>query len=56
MHLTLLDWVIVALSLMVSFLPAALMARRAGASTTQFFTSGRARQSTLGFSTQQHPM
>jgi SSS family solute:Na+ symporter len=36
------DWAIVAASLAVSFLPAVLLARRAGTSTAEFFTSGRA--------------
>ena len=36
-----LDWAIVALSLIASFIPAVLMARRAGSSTAEFFTSGR---------------
>jgi solute:Na+ symporter, SSS family len=42
MQLVTLDWVIVVLSLVVSFLPAILLARRAGSSTAEFFTSGRA--------------
>ncbi len=42
MHLTSLDWTIVAISLGISFAPAIWMARRAGSSTTEFFTSGRA--------------
>jgi Na+/proline symporter len=42
MHLTSVDWWIVALSLIVAFLPAAYMAKRGGASTAEFFTSGRA--------------
>jgi solute:Na+ symporter, SSS family len=42
MHLTTLDWVIVFGSIGLSFVPAALMARRAGSSTVEFFTSGRA--------------
>ena len=42
MLLTRVDWAIVAVSIVVSFLPAVLLARRAGSSTTQFFTSGRA--------------
>jgi Na+/proline symporter len=42
MQLVTLDWVIVVLSIAVSFLPPILLARRAGASTTEFFTSGRA--------------
>jgi Na+/proline symporter len=42
MHLTSLDWLIVVLSIAVSFLPAVILARRAGTSTAEFFTSGRA--------------
>src|SRR5919206_3910968 len=42
MHLTTLDWTVVALSLVICYLPAASYARRAGASTEEFFTSGRA--------------
>lgn len=42
MHLTALDWWIVALSILVSFAPAVWMARRGGRDTTEFFTSGRA--------------
>jgi Na+/proline symporter len=42
MHLTVLDWWIVALSILVSFAPAVWMARRGGRDTTEFFTSGRA--------------
>jgi Na+/proline symporter len=42
MQLTSLDWTIVILSLVVSFTPAVWMMRRAGSSTTEFFTSGRA--------------
>ncbi|MCL4847924.1 MAG: Na+:solute symporter [Acidobacteria bacterium] len=42
MHLTTLDWVIVFGSIGLSFVPAVLMARRAGSSTVEFFTSGRA--------------
>ncbi|MGQ0766901.1 MAG: sodium:solute symporter family protein [Gemmatimonadota bacterium] len=41
MSLARLDWIIVAISLIVSFVPAAIMARRGGSSTTEFFTSGR---------------
>ncbi|MEO8453400.1 MAG: sodium:solute symporter family protein [Gemmatimonadota bacterium] len=41
MHLVTLDWVIVVLSIAVSFAPALLLARRAGSSTAEFFTSGR---------------
>ncbi|MGE0354695.1 MAG: sodium:solute symporter family protein [Gemmatimonadales bacterium] len=42
MSLTSLDWLIVVISLSVAFLPALLLARRAGRSTAEFFTSGRA--------------
>jgi len=42
MHPTALDWAIVLASIVISFLPAILLARRAGSSTAEFFTSGRA--------------
>ena len=42
MRLTSLDWIIVVVSIGISFLPAVLLARRAGSSTAEFFTSGRA--------------
>ena len=42
MSLTTLDWVIVVISIVVSFIPAVVLARRAGSSTAEFFTSGRA--------------
>src|SRR5215211_4661428 len=42
MRLTTLDWVIVLVSIVVSFIPALVLARRAGSSTAEFFTSGRA--------------
>jgi len=42
MHLTPLDWTIVAISVGISFLPAIFFVRRASSSTTEFFTSGRA--------------
>ncbi|HEX6535248.1 MAG TPA: sodium:solute symporter family protein [Gemmatimonadaceae bacterium] len=42
MHLTRVDWLIVVISIFISFLPAILLARRAGSSTAEFFTSGRA--------------
>jgi solute:Na+ symporter, SSS family len=42
MHLTGLDWTIVAASIVVSFAPAIFFARRASKSTAEFFTSGRA--------------
>ena len=41
MNLTSLDWFIVVAATIVSFIPALLMARRAGSSTAEFFTSGR---------------
>lgn len=42
MQLTVLDWAIVVASIIVSFIPALVLARRAGSSTAEFFTSGRA--------------
>ncbi|MEP6991782.1 MAG: sodium:solute symporter family protein [bacterium] len=36
-----LDWIIVALSLLVCFIPALFFGKRAGTSTTEFFASGR---------------
>ncbi len=42
MQLSTLDWVIVIVSLVLSFVPAIYLMRRAGSSTTEFFTSGRA--------------
>lgn len=42
MHLTTLDWLIVAVSILISFLPTILLAKRAGSSTAEFFTSGQA--------------
>jgi solute:Na+ symporter, SSS family len=42
MNLTLIDWLIVVASIGISFLPALLLAGRAGSSTAEFFTSGRA--------------
>ncbi len=42
MQLTSLDWVIVVVSILVSFAPALYFMRRAGSSTSEFFTSGRA--------------
>jgi solute:Na+ symporter, SSS family len=41
MHLTTLDWIIVVLSLGVSFVPAIVLARRAGRNITEFFAAGR---------------
>ncbi len=42
MQLSSLDWAIVFSSIVISFIPAVLLARRAGSSTAEFFTSGRA--------------
>ncbi len=42
MSMSSLDWIIVVVSIIVSFIPAVLLARRAGSSTAEFFTSGRA--------------
>ena len=42
MRITTLDWVIVVVSIVISFVPAILLAKRAGSSTAEFFTSGRA--------------
>ena len=42
MQLTSLDWIIVVVSIAISFAPAVWLARRAGSSTAEFFTSGRA--------------
>src|SRR5712692_3457130 len=41
MRVTSFDWVIVVVSIVVSFLPAVFLMRRAGRSTAEFFTSGR---------------
>ncbi|HSA54532.1 MAG TPA: sodium:solute symporter family protein [Gemmatimonadaceae bacterium] len=41
MNLTSLDWFIVVAATIVSFVPALVLARRAGSSTAEFFTSGR---------------
>ena len=42
MHLTPLDWTVIGVSVVISFLPAIFFAKRAGKSTAEFFTSGRA--------------
>src|SRR6058998_4230589 len=42
MRLVALDWVIVVASIAISFVPAIILMRRAGRSTAEFFTSGRA--------------
>ena len=41
MHLQLIDWVIVVVSVLICFLPALFFGKRAGKSTTEFFASGR---------------
>ena len=41
MHLTPLDWAIVIVSLGVTFIPAIVLARRAGKNTAEFFAAGR---------------
>src|SRR5512136_2636845 len=41
MHLQLIDWIIVVLSLIVCFFPALFFGKRAGKSTSEFFVSGR---------------
>jgi SSS family solute:Na+ symporter len=41
MRVTSLDWAIVVVSIVVSFLPAVFLMRRAGRNTAEFFTSGR---------------
>jgi Na+/proline symporter len=40
-HLTTFDWIIVVVATGLSFLPAPLLAKRAGKNTAEFFTSGR---------------
>ena len=42
MQLTTLDWAIVVASIVISFIPAIMLARRGSSSTAEFFTSGRA--------------
>ncbi|HEY7114573.1 MAG TPA: sodium:solute symporter family protein [Thermoanaerobaculia bacterium] len=42
MHLAPIDWTVIAASIVISFAPAIFFAKRAGSSTTEFFTSGRA--------------
>jgi solute:Na+ symporter, SSS family len=41
-HITPLDWTIVAISIVISFVPAIFFFKRASSSTVEFFTSGRA--------------
>ncbi|MFA5162614.1 MAG: sodium:solute symporter family protein [Elusimicrobiales bacterium] len=42
MRLEFIDWIIIAASLLVCFVPALLMSRRSGRDTSEFFASGRA--------------
>ncbi|OYV64071.1 MAG: hypothetical protein B7Z72_13765, partial [Gemmatimonadetes bacterium 21-71-4] len=42
MHFARIDWIIITASIVVSFLPALFFYKRAGSSTAEFFTSGRA--------------
>ncbi len=42
MHLQLIDWVIVVVSLLICFVPALFFGKRAGKNTSEFFASGRA--------------
>ena len=41
MHITLLDWVVIGITLLVCFGPALFFGKRAGKSTAEFFASGR---------------
>jgi Na+/proline symporter len=41
MHLTTLDWVIIVVSVAIMFVPAIVLARRAGKNTAEFFVAGR---------------
>jgi len=41
MHLTSLDWIIIVVSVGIMFVPAILLARRAGRNTSEFFAAGR---------------
>jgi Na+/proline symporter len=41
LHLTALDWTILVLSLGITFVPAILLAKRAGRNTSEFFAAGR---------------
>src|SRR5947209_2006896 len=42
MHLVALDWIVIAITLIVCFAPSLFFGRRAGRSTSEFFVSGRA--------------
>ncbi len=41
MHITWIDWVIIASSILICFVPALFLAKRSSASTSEFFASGR---------------
>ena len=41
MHLTTLDWAVIAITLVVCFAPSLLFGKRAGKNTSEFFVSGR---------------
>ena len=41
MHIQLIDWIIIAASLLISFAPAFFFGKRAGKNTSEFFASGR---------------
>ena len=41
MHLQLIDWIIIAVALVICFFPALFFGKRAGKSTSEFFVSGR---------------
>ncbi|MFO1514913.1 MAG: sodium:solute symporter family protein [Verrucomicrobiota bacterium] len=41
MHLQLIDWIIVAVSVLICFVPALFFGKRAGKNTSEFFASGR---------------
>src|SRR5581483_219642 len=41
MHLTTLDWVIIVVSVGIMFVPALVLAKRAGKNTAEFFVAGR---------------
>jgi Na+/proline symporter len=41
MHVTLIDWIIIALSLLICFVPALFVGKKSSENTTEFFASGR---------------
>src|SRR5512141_2499803 len=41
MHLQLIDWIIIAATLLICFVPALFFGKRAGKNTSEFFVSGR---------------